>query len=94
MLREAVRWFVRRDTEASGTLLGGWIGKFEQIISIIVGVEAGLTAGVLVYAFLWMLKAIVGYIDIYHLKATAYRNYYISEKAPSNVIVIRKPKRA
>ena len=85
-----LRWLVRRDTEASATLLGGWLNKLDDVIAVVVGVQHGIVTGIFVLLALHSLKCVIGYVDLKHVKATAFRNHYISEKAPNNVRVLKR----
>ena len=89
-LKKALRWIVRRDTEASGTLLGGWLNRLDDAVAVILGVQYGLATGITALFALHGIKCIAGYIDLRWARATKYRNHYISEKAPNNVRILRK----
>ena len=89
-MKEALRWIVRRDTEATGTLFGGWLNRFDDVVAVILGVKYGIATGIIVLFALHGIKIVAGYIDLKYVRATRYRNNYISEKAPNNVRVLRR----
>lgn len=90
-VKEALRWFVRRDSEAGATMLGGLLQSLQGPVSTIVGVGDGIIPGLAVFAGFFVVKCISGYIDLHIIGATAYRNHYISDKAPLNVRLAGQP---
>ena len=93
--KHLLRWLVRRDTEASSTLLGGYVNTLNMLISTIVGVRYGILQGLLLYMIVHIAKSVIGFVDIRYFRATAYRNAYISEKTPNYVRILKtKPSKA
>jgi hypothetical protein len=88
IIKELGRWIIRRDAEASGTRMAGWIDRMSQIFSTVVGVTIGIEQGIILFFSLWVLRMIVGYADINYFRVHAYGIHYLSEKAPSNVLVL------
>lgn len=83
-VKAVLRWLIRRDADAGATFLGGIINSVQPFISTVVGVQSGLLAGIGIFVVLFVVKSITGYID-WRIGATAYRNHYVSDKAPLNV---------
>ena len=81
---------LRRDADASGTRVGGWITRLEVFFPTIIGVQYGIWIGLIAFGLMWMLRAVVGYLDLTYLNITKYTNHYITERAPANVVVIKK----
>ena len=87
--KDLAKWLIERDADAGATVLGGKLDSVKTFLATVVGVTSGIQAGIALFVGVYVMKWLVGHIDL-KLRITEYRNNYISGKVPMNVRVLEK----
>ena len=86
-IKRLLRWIIRRDGDATQSFIAAKANELIFLIAIGI-VVVDMKTGIAFYFACYAMRILVGWIDLYHVKATKYKNDYISNMAPMNVKII------